>query len=73
MNTTLPLPISLAIGLACILFGAFCGWRGAQPVNPIKGPRMIPWRFLMVVSAFGFVLMLWQVGKHFNLARPPGM
>jgi hypothetical protein len=33
--------------------GVFCGWRGARPPNPLRGPRLIPWRALMVVSATG--------------------
>lgn len=29
----------------------FCAWRGAQPFDIHKGPRMVPWRFLMLFSA----------------------
>lgn len=35
---------------------AFAGWRGAQPPNLVKGPRMIPWRPLMIVFATGAVV-----------------
>lgn len=52
---TLPVTIGL-IGLFAAL-GAFCGWRGARPPNPHAGPRMMPWRFLMITSA-AVVLML---------------
>jgi hypothetical protein len=31
--------------------GAFFGWRGARPWDPRKGPRMIPWRLLMLLCA----------------------
>ena len=38
--------------------GVFAGWRGARPPNPHKGPRMIPWRLIMVTAAAGLLLML---------------
>ncbi|WP_091734848.1 hypothetical protein [Phenylobacterium immobile] len=46
--------MSLALTLALIgLFLAialFAGWRGARPPNPHKGPRLMPWRFIMMLS-----------------------
>jgi len=30
---------------------AFCGWRGARPPNFARGPRLMPWRFIMVLAA----------------------
>lgn len=38
--------------------GVFCGWRGAQPSQPAKGVRMVPWRPLMVACATAVLLML---------------
>jgi hypothetical protein len=52
---TLPVTIGLALLFASL--AAFCGWRGARPPNPHAGPRMTPWRFLMIASA-AVVLML---------------
>ncbi len=47
-----------AILLACLAaLAAFAGWRGAQPPNPHKGPRMAPWRFIMLMATAGVVLM----------------
>jgi len=37
--------------IAVVAFGLFAGWRGARPPDLIRGPRLVPWRFLMVVSA----------------------
>lgn len=51
-------PVTLAVLAGFVLFGVFCGWRGAQPSNPLKGVRMTPWRPLMVISAAGALLML---------------
>jgi hypothetical protein len=45
------LPLTTAIAAALLAIGLFCGWRGARPPNPLKGPRMIPWRFIMVTCA----------------------
>ena len=40
--------ILLGVALAMMLF---CGWRGARPPDPMKGPRMMPWRFIMIGAA----------------------
>jgi hypothetical protein len=53
---TLPTLAALIAGLA--LTAVFCGWRGARPFDPIKGPRMIPWTPLMLASATGALLLL---------------
>lgn len=50
MDVTLILMASLAA------LTAFAGWRGARPPNLVKGPRMIPWRPLMIVFATGTVM-----------------
>jgi len=44
----IPTLISLAVVIG---FGLFAGWRGARPPDLIRGPRLIPWRFLMIVAA----------------------
>lgn len=44
---SLTLTLSLAAGILAL--GLFCAWRGAAPPNPHKGPRLIPYRFLMVL------------------------
>lgn len=50
--------VATLVSLAtCIAVAALCGWRGSHPPNPLKGPRLIPYRFLMVVAA-GAALIL---------------
>jgi len=44
----IPTLISLAVVVG---FGVFAGWRGARPPDLIRGPRLVPWRFLMIVAA----------------------
>jgi len=51
-------PVTLSLLGALAVSAVFCGWRGALPPDPLKGPRMIPWRPLMVLSATGVFLML---------------
>ncbi len=52
------LHITLAVTAALVAFGVFAGWRGARPPSPQKGPRLVPWRFLMLLAAAGVLLML---------------
>ena len=26
---------------------AFSGWRGSRPWDPLRGPRLVPWRLLL--------------------------
>lgn len=51
-------PLTVSLLAAFIFVAVFCGWRGALPPNPLKGPRLIPWRPLMVLSSAGALLML---------------
>ena len=48
--------LALSAGFAAT--AAFAGWRGALPPNPMKGPRLIPWRAIMVFSAAAAVVVL---------------
>jgi hypothetical protein len=52
------LPLTLAIAAGLLGLALFSGWRGARPPNPMKGPRMIPWRFIMVTCAALLLPML---------------
>jgi hypothetical protein len=44
--------LQLTAGLLalCLAIAAFAGWRGARPPDFRKGPRMIPWRWIMLLS-----------------------
>lgn len=50
---------TLCVILAAAAGAVFAGWRGARPPDLLRGPRLIPWRFLMVIAAciavFGLV------------------
>lgn len=38
----------------------FCGYMGQRPMNPKRGPRMVPWRFLMLL----LVIVAMMLGGH---------
>ena len=54
----LTLPVTLILLLVSALFTVFFGWMGARPYNPHKGPRMVPWRFLMLMGVTLCMLMI---------------
>ena len=51
-------PITLGLAGALLGLSVFCGWRGSRPPDLRRGPRMIPWRPLMVASAVSFLVLL---------------
>ena len=66
MSMTLTLALlALATGLM-----TFAGWRGARPLDLTKGPRMIPWRFIMLLSGALAALLLIHVGTLLGVTRP---
>ena len=65
LTTTLVL---LGVALAVMVF---CGWRGARPPDPFKGPRLMPWRFLMGGAAAIAMLLLIHLATLFGAERAP--
>jgi hypothetical protein len=61
-NTILVLTLAVA-------FAVFCGWRGARRWNVMEGPRMIPWRFLMLL-AFALALFMAKQVLELSGLRP---
>jgi hypothetical protein len=55
------LELTLAIAAGLLALTVFAGWRGARPSNPLKGPRMIPWRMIMLLSAACLLPMIVHV------------
>jgi hypothetical protein len=54
--------IPTAVLAACALaLTLLFGWLGARPVNPLRGPRLVPWRFLMLLAFLAMVLALVHV------------
>ena len=57
------LPVTLFSAAVGVGLTVLCGWRGARPPDVRRGPRMIPWRFLMLLSAAWVLLMLVHVAN----------
>jgi len=52
------LTLTLSLLAACLAAAVFAGWRGARPPDPMRGPRLVPWRFLMTLAACGALVFL---------------
>ena len=64
-------PAVFAIAGASAAIAAFAGWRGALPPNPMRGPLLVPWRFIMVLGASAAILTLF-LGLQMMGISPPG-
>jgi len=63
LEPSLNVILLVAGALLTVLFG----WLGARPMNILKGPRMVPWRFLMLLAATATVLLASVLLHHFGL------
>ncbi len=63
----IPTLILLAAAVALTVVG---GWRGGRPPDLRRGPRMVPWRFLMILGAALAMLLLIHLGTLAGLTRP---
>jgi len=52
------LRLTIALAAACAALAAFAGWRGARPPDPMRGPRLAPWRMIMMLAACGALVMV---------------
>ena len=58
--------ITIALMLAFVALTVFCGWMGAKPRDYAK-PRMVPWQFLMLLSAALVLVMLVGLLNEFGI------
>lgn len=61
---------TLSLLAACLVAVVFTGWRGARPPDISKGPRMMPWRFLMLLSGALTFFLLIHVATLLGVQRP---
>ncbi len=57
----LDLPITGGLIVLTVALAAFFGYMGARPVDLSKGPRMVPWRLLMLLCAAIAIILLVHV------------
>ena len=63
------LPVTAALAGMFLVLTVLFGWRGAKASRPLSAPRMVPWRFLMLLAFTGMVAMLVHVVTLFR--EPP--
>lgn len=63
------LTTTLALLAAFVALAVFAGWRGAQPSQPHRGVRMIPWRLIMVSAAMAAFFLLVHLAALLGLPQ----
>jgi len=46
---------TLVLAVGFLVLTVLFGWMGARPAKPLAHPRLVPWRFLMLLT---FVAMI---------------
>ncbi|WP_339915497.1 hypothetical protein [uncultured Brevundimonas sp.] len=65
------LTVTLTLLAAALALTLFAGWRGARPPDIRRGPRLMPWRFLMILSAAVVLLTVIHLGTLAGVAQRP--
>ena len=52
------LVLTLALAAVALAIALAAGWAGARPPNPAKGPRMMPYRPIMMAAAVTMIMLL---------------
>lgn len=61
----------LALGGALALVALVSGWLGARAPDPRRGPRLVPYRLIMLLSAAGVVLLAAQLAATLGAQPRP--
>ena len=61
--------VTSALLAACVILAGFFGWMGARPVNISRGPRLIPYRLLMLLMAAGIMILVTHEASLLGLAK----
>ena len=51
------LPLTAILAAVCALFAAGSGYMGGRAPDPRRGPRMLPWRFFMLLAVVATMLL----------------
>ena len=65
----LDLPLTAILAVVCALFAAGSGYMGAKMPDPKRGPRMLPWRFLMLLAGLMAMLLVVHLLTLLGLKR----
>lgn len=66
------LALTLALIAGFVVLGLVSAWRGARPPDLHRGPRMVPWRFLMLLSAMATLLLVVHLVNLFGATTGRG-
>ncbi len=61
--------MTLALLAAALALAVFAGWRGSRPWDPRRGVRMIPWRFVMLLSGAAVFILAIHLGALMGLPQ----
>jgi hypothetical protein len=64
------LMVTLEVAAGFLALAVFAGWRGARPPNPHRGPRLAPWRFIMLLSA---AILMFVLGHAVHMLASGGV
>ena len=62
--------LTLALIAAAVALAVFAGWRGALPSQPHRGVRMVPWRFVMVLSCVAVFVLIVHLAALMGVLPP---
>lgn len=65
------LTITLALLASALGLAVFAGWRGSRPWDPRRGVRMVPWRFIMLLSGAAVMVLAIHIGTLMGVPRRP--
>jgi hypothetical protein len=49
---------TLSLAGVLLALAVLAGWLGSRPPNPHRGPRLAPWRFIMLMCAASLTFVL---------------
>ena len=62
---------TLALLAAALALTVFAGWRGSLPWDLRRGVRMIPWRFIMLLSGVAIMILAIHLGTLMGVPQRP--
>ena len=65
------LHLTLTLLVAALALAVFAGWRGSRPWDPRVGVRMIPWRFIMLLSGAAMFILVVHIGTLMGVPQRP--
>ncbi len=62
---------TVALLAAALALAVFAGWRGSRPWDLARGVRMIPWRFIMLLSGVAILILAVHLGTLMGVPQRP--